>query len=110
MALFLCPPSVNGFDGGAGARYQARREVTSFWYPTWLAQPAALVPGSRLLDCAPHSLGLEDCLKEARDHRHVIIDRRPSIPSAIAAKCRERDRLGKIHLPGGVHPHGLIKR
>ena len=43
-ALFLSPPSFDGFDGGAGARYQARREVTSYWYPTWLAQPAALVP------------------------------------------------------------------
>ena len=42
--LFLSPPSFDGFDGGAGSRYQARREVTSFWYPTWLAQPAALVP------------------------------------------------------------------
>ena len=45
--LFLNPPSFEGFDGGAGSRYQARREVRSFWYPTWLAQPAALVPGSR---------------------------------------------------------------
>ena len=32
--LFLHPPSFDGFDGGAGARYQARREVRSFWYPT----------------------------------------------------------------------------
>src|SRR2546426_567515 len=38
--LFLHPPSYEGFDGGAGSRYQARREVRSFWYPTWLA-PAA---------------------------------------------------------------------
>ena len=44
--LFLHPPSFDGYDGGAGSRYQARREVRSFWYPTWLAQPAALVPGS----------------------------------------------------------------
>jgi len=44
--LFLNPPSFEGFDGGAGSRYQARREVRSFWYPTWLAQPAALVPDS----------------------------------------------------------------
>jgi len=36
-ALFLHPPSYDGFDGGAGARYQARREIRSFWYPTWLA-------------------------------------------------------------------------
>ena len=73
MALFVCPPTVAGFDGGAGSRYQARREVTSFWYPTWLAQPAALVPGSRLLDCPPLDLGLSDCLSAARDHEHVII-------------------------------------
>ena len=43
--LFLQPPSFDGFDGGAGSRYQAKREIKSFWYPTWLAQPAALVPG-----------------------------------------------------------------
>lgn len=48
--LFLQAPSFEGFDGGAGSRYQAKREVRSFWYPTWLAQPAALVPRSRLLD------------------------------------------------------------
>jgi hopanoid biosynthesis associated radical SAM protein HpnJ len=47
--LFLHPPSYQGFDGGAGSRYQARREIRSFWYPTRLAQPAALVPGSRLV-------------------------------------------------------------
>ena len=51
--LFLHPPSYEGFDGGAGSRYQARREIRSFWYPTWLAQPAALVPGSRLVDAPP---------------------------------------------------------
>ena len=43
--LFLQAPSFEGFDGGAGARYQSRREIKSFWYPTWLAQPAALVRG-----------------------------------------------------------------
>jgi hopanoid biosynthesis associated radical SAM protein HpnJ len=58
--LFLHPPSFAGFDGGAGARYQARREIRSFWYPTWLAQPAALVPGSRLIDAPPEGLTLED--------------------------------------------------
>src|SRR5262249_56294471 len=54
--LFLHPPSFEGFDGGAGSRYQARREIRSFWYPTWLAQPAAMVPGSRLVDAPPKSL------------------------------------------------------
>ena len=43
--LFLNPPSYDDFDGGAGSRYQATREVWSFWYPTWLAYPAGMIPG-----------------------------------------------------------------
>jgi hopanoid biosynthesis associated radical SAM protein HpnJ len=72
-ALFLNPPSFDGFDGGAGSRYQARREIRSFWYPTWLAQPAALVPGSKLMDCPPHDISLDACLAEARQYDHVIL-------------------------------------
>jgi hopanoid biosynthesis associated radical SAM protein HpnJ len=71
--LFLSPPSFDGFDGGAGSRYQARREVTSFWYPTWLAQPAALVPGAKLLDCPPHDIGINQCLEQAKGYDHVVI-------------------------------------
>jgi len=71
--LFLSPPSFDGFDGGAGARYQAKREITSFWYPTWLAQPAALVPGSRLVDAPPHGQTVEDVLKIAKDYELVIM-------------------------------------
>lgn len=71
--LFLSPPSFDGFDGGAGARYQAKREITSFWYPTWLAQPAALVPGSRLVDAPPHDQTIEDVLAIAKDYDLVIM-------------------------------------
>ena len=71
--LFLSPPSFDGFDGGAGSRYQARREVTSFWYPTWLAQPAALVPGAKLMDCPPHNIDIKRCLDEAKGYDHVIV-------------------------------------
>jgi hypothetical protein len=46
--LFVQAPSSDGFDGGAGSRCQARREVRSFWYPAWLAQPAALIADSRV--------------------------------------------------------------
>ena len=66
--LFLHPPSVAGFDGGAGSRYQAKREIRSFWYPTWLAQPAALVPGSRLVDAPPDGLTVDDVRPLARDY------------------------------------------
>ena len=71
--LFLHPPSFDGFDGGAGSRYQARREIRSFWYPTWLAQPAALVEGSKLIDAPPHRLGLADVLPEVKDRELVVL-------------------------------------
>lgn len=73
MTLFLSPPSFDGFDGGAGSRYQARREIRSFWYPTWLAMPAALVPDSKLLDCPPIDMTVEQCLAIAKKYDHVII-------------------------------------
>src|SRR6188474_2307150 len=63
--LFVNPPSWQGFDGGAGSRYQAKREVRSFWFPTWLAQPAALIEGSRLVDAPPHDLTVEDVVNIA---------------------------------------------
>jgi hopanoid biosynthesis associated radical SAM protein HpnJ len=71
--LFLHPPSFDGFDGGAGSRYQARREIRSFWYPTWLAQPAALVPGSKLVDAPPARKALADVLPLARQYELLIL-------------------------------------
>src|SRR5258706_12494505 len=72
-SLFLNPPSYEGFDGGAGARYQARREIKSFWYPTWLAQPAALIPGSKLIDAPPARLRLDDVLPLARRYELAVL-------------------------------------
>ncbi len=71
--LFLNPPSYEGFDGGAGSRYQAKREIRSFWYPTWLAQPAALVPGSRLVDAPARGLSLEDVLPLAGEYELAVL-------------------------------------
>ena len=70
--LFLHPPSFDGFDGGAGSRYQAKREIRSFWYPTWLAQPAALIEGSRLVDAPPDDLTQDDVLRIARTRDDFI--------------------------------------
>ena len=53
--LFLNPPAYENFDGGAGSRYQATREVWSFWYPTWLCYPAGMIKDSRVL---PGNVGL----------------------------------------------------
>jgi len=71
--LFLNAPSFEGFDGGAGSRYQARREICSYWYPTWLAQPAALVPGSRLIDAPPHHQTWDEVLDIAAGYELVVL-------------------------------------
>ena len=71
--LFLQAPSFDGFDGGAGSRYQARREIQSFWYPTWLAQPAALVENSKLIDAPPHRIGLDHVVAQARDFDLAVL-------------------------------------
>ncbi len=80
--LFLQAPSFDGFDGGAGSRYQAKREIKSFWYPTWLAQPAALVPGSRLLDAPADGVSVEQALGIAEDFELVVMHTStPSFPT-----------------------------
>ncbi len=82
--LFLHPPSYEGFDGGAGSRYQAKREIRSFWYPTWLAQLAALVPGSKLVDAPPAGLELEDVVPMAKDYELVVLHTSsPSFPGDV---------------------------
>ena len=84
--LFLQAPSYEGFDGGAGSRYQARREIRSFWFPTWLAQPAALVERSRLIDAPPHRMKLADILPLARDYDLVVAHTStPSFASDVKA-------------------------
>ena len=71
--LFLSPPSFEGFDGGAGSRYQCKREVRSFWYPTWLAQLAALVPDSSLIDGPAGGYTLEGLIPEASKYEVLIV-------------------------------------
>ena len=101
--LFLQPPSFGGFDGGAGSRYQAKREIRSFWYPTWLAQPAALVPGSKLIDAPPANLGLEPVLAEAKRRDLVIMHTStPSFASdaKVAAALKDANPSLKIGFVG----------
>src|SRR5262249_51620611 len=75
------------------SRYQARREVRSFWFPTWLAQPAALVADSRVVDAPADGLGVEQCLRIARDFELVIMHTStPSFPTdARFAALLKRD-------------------
>lgn len=71
--LLLNPPSFENFDGGASSRWPATREIASFWYPVWLAYPAAMIKESRLLDAPPHGIGVEETLRIARDYDFVTV-------------------------------------
>ena len=69
--LFLNPPSFENFDGGAGSRWPATREVESFWYPVWLAYPTGMLEGARLLDGPSHHVSGEETIKIAKDYRQA---------------------------------------
>ena len=71
--LFLNPPSFEKFDGGAGSRWPATREIESYWYPVWLAYPAGMLPGSRLLDGPPHHIKPAEVVQIAQDYEFVVL-------------------------------------
>jgi len=99
--LFLQAPSFDGFDGGAGSRYQAKREIKSFWFPTWLAQPAALVEGSKLVDAPPHRQTIADVAPMARDFDLAVLH--TSTPSfASDVKVAERLKAENPNLKVGL--------
>src|SRR5579883_3213175 len=108
--LFLQAPSYEGFDGGAGSRYQARREIRSFWYPTWLAQAAALAPDSKLIDATPHGLKTADIVKQARDFELAVLHTStPSFASDVAMAsalkhANSRLRIGMVGAKVAVEP------
>jgi hopanoid biosynthesis associated radical SAM protein HpnJ len=113
--LFLNPPSFEGFDGGAGSRYQAKREIRSFWYPTWLAQPAALVPGSKLIDAPASDKTLDDVLPLANDYELLIMHTStPSFPSDVrvaqAFKAKNpKLKIGMVGAHVAVDPYQSMK-
>ena len=112
--LFLHPPSYEGFDGGAGSRYQAKREIRSFWYPTWLAQLAALVPGSKLIDAPPAGLSLDDVLPIASEYELCVLHTSsPSFPGDVkvaeAMKAANPElRIGFVGAKVAVDPDGSL--
>jgi hopanoid biosynthesis associated radical SAM protein HpnJ len=113
--LFLQAPSFDGFDGGAGSRYQAKREIKSFWFPTWLAQSAALVPNSRLIDAPADELTVDEVRRIARGYDLVIMHTStPSFPTdAKFAELLKQDnpaiRIGLVGAKTMVDPEGSLK-
>src|SRR5207302_1237574 len=108
--LFLHPPSFQGFEGGAGSRYQARREIRSFWYPTWLAQPAAVVPGSRLVDAPPADLTLADVLPLAREYELAVLHTSaPSFAHDVKVAEAQKDENPALRI-GLIGAHVAVQR
>ena len=71
--LFLNPPSFENFDGGAGSRWPATREIESYWYPVWLAYPTGMLEGARLLDAPPHHISAEETIRIAQDYELLVL-------------------------------------
>ena len=112
--LFLQPPSFDGYDGGAGARYQNKREIKSFWYPTWLAQPAALVEGSKLIDGPPSGWTFETVAADARTRDLVVMHTStPSFEQDVKFARALKDikpslQIGMIGAKVAVDPQGSL--
>ena len=113
--LFLQAPSFDGFDGGAGARYQTKREVASFWYPTWLAQPAALVPDSKLIDAPPHDISLAEVVAQAKNFDLAVVHTStPSFASDVKSIAALKDanpalKVGLIGAKAAVNAEATLK-
>jgi hopanoid biosynthesis associated radical SAM protein HpnJ len=103
--LFLNPPSFENFDGGAGSRWPATREIESYWYPVWLAYPAGMVEGARLLDAPSHHVSAEETINIARDYQFLVLfTSTPGFPGDIrlVKKIKEINPQIKIAFVG---PH-----
>ncbi len=71
--LFLNPPSFENYDGGASSRWPATREIESYWYPVWLAYPAGMLEGSRLLDAPPHHVSFDQTVELGKQYEFLVL-------------------------------------
>lgn len=103
--LFLNPPSFENFDGGAGSRWPATREIESYWYPVWLAYPTGMLEGARLLDAPSHHVSADETINIARDYEFLVLfTSTPGFPGDIrlVKKIKEVNPQIKIAFVG---PH-----
>jgi hopanoid biosynthesis associated radical SAM protein HpnJ len=103
--LFLNPPSFENYDGGASSRWPATREIESYWYPVWLAYPAGMLEGSRLLDAPPHHTTAEETINIGKEFEFLVLfTSTPGFPGDIqlATKMKEANPNLKICFVG---PH-----
>ena len=103
--LFLNPPSFENFDGGAGSRWPATREIESYWYPVWLAYPTGMLEGARLLDAPPHHVSAEETIRTCRDYELLVLfTSTPGFPGDVRIAEAIKDSNPHIKI-GFVGPH-----
>jgi hopanoid biosynthesis associated radical SAM protein HpnJ len=106
--LFLNPPSFENFDGGAGSRWPATREIESFWYPVWLAYPAGMLEGSRLLDAPSHHVSGEQTIEIAKQYEFLVLfTSTPGFPGDIRLATAIKAVNPKIKI-AFVGPHVTV--
>ncbi|MDP9159712.1 MAG: hopanoid biosynthesis associated radical SAM protein HpnJ [Acidobacteriota bacterium] len=106
--LFLNPPSFENFDGGAGSRWPATREIESYWYPVWLAYPAGMLEGARLLDAPPHYVSAEETINIAREYEFMVLyTSTPGFPGDIRLAQKIKDANPNIKI-AFVGPHVTV--
>src|SRR5262249_29576165 len=106
--LFLNPPSFENFDGGASSRWPATREIESFWYPVWLAYPAGMLEGSRLLDAPAHHVSAQETINIAKDFEFLVLfTSTPGFPGDIRLVTKIKEVNPKIKI-AFVGPHVTV--
>jgi hopanoid biosynthesis associated radical SAM protein HpnJ len=106
--LFLNPPSFENFDGGAGSRWPATREIESYWYPVWLAYPTGMIEGAKLLDAPPHYVSAEQTIETAKQYEFLVLyTSTPGFPGDIRLAQRIKDVNPKIKI-AFVGPHVTV--
>lgn len=106
--LFLNPPSFENFDGGAGSRWPATREIESYWYPVWLAYPAGMLEGARLLDAPPHYVSAEETINISREYEFLVLyTSTPGFPGDIRLVQAMKDVNPKLKV-AFVGPHVTV--
>ena len=113
--LFLNPPSFEGFDGGAGSRWPASREIESYWYPVWLAYPAGMIPDAKLVDAPPHKITIEQTVAMAKDFELLVLfTSSPGFKVDVKMTEMMKDANPKLRVafvgpPGTVEPDKVLK-
>ena len=101
--LFLNPPSFEGFDGGAGSRWPASREIESYWYPVWICFPAGMLPDSKVVDAPAHRISIERTVAMAADFDVLLLFTSTpgfEVDVRIAEMMKEKNRQLKVVFVG----------